>query len=133
MLRANPDNVEVLNNLAWLLAPTRPEESPEAAELVDRAIEIVGSDPTLLDTRAVVSLQLANPDAAIKDLSDALAANSKKLALNFHLARAHQMKKSFAEAGKAFRKGEKLGLKEDKIDPLERETYCRLRVELNKS
>jgi cellulose synthase operon protein C len=130
--RANPDNVEVLNNLAWLLAFQAGKES-EALELVDRAIEIVGSDPTLLDTRAVVSLQSPNPDAALKDLSDALAADSKKLALYFHLARAHPMKKSFAEAGKALRKSEKLGLKEDKIDPFERETYRRLRVELNKS
>ena len=132
VLRASPNNIEALNNLAWLLAFQSGKE-PEALELIDRAIEIVGSDPTLLDTRAVVSLQLASPDAALKDLNDALAADSRKLALYFHLARTHQMKKSLAEASKAFRKGENLGLEEDKIDPLEREVYRKLRVELDKS
>ena len=42
--RSDPDNVETLNNLAWLLALREPGKTQEALELIDRAIEKAGSD-----------------------------------------------------------------------------------------
>ncbi|MFI5457357.1 MAG: tetratricopeptide repeat protein [Isosphaerales bacterium] len=129
LLGANQDNVEVLNNLAWQLA-LRDHKSKEALTLVDRAIDIAGRNPALLDTRAVVLMQLSQGDKALQDIRDAVSSEPDKPVRYFHLARAFHMTNAHADARKALERSEALGLKEQTVDPLERESYRRLCQEM---
>ncbi|MGA7499844.1 MAG: tetratricopeptide repeat protein [Isosphaeraceae bacterium] len=124
-LGANRDNVEALNNLAWQLA-LREDNPEEALKLVDRALDIAGPNPTLLDTRAVILMQLNQGDKAVEALREAVRSRPDKPTYYFHLARAYQMTKSPSEARKALERSKALGLNEEIIDPLERETYRKL-------
>jgi len=132
VLSVNLDNVEALNNLAWVLAH-QPGREHEALELIDRAIEIAGSNPTLVDTRAVIYLQLGKTDLALEDVRTALAISPAKSVLYFHLARALEMAGNPTEAREAFRAAEQRGLKVESIDPLEREIFRKVREQLPQS
>jgi tetratricopeptide (TPR) repeat protein len=129
VLQASSENLEALNNLAWLLAFEGGKDR-EALELIDRAIEIAGSHPSLLDTRAVVYLQMGKPEQAIGDLREALTLNPQKPLLYVHLARAHQMSHRQEEARKALQRAVELGMKPESIDPLEQPAMNGLRQEL---
>ena len=129
VLLVNPENLEALNNLAWLLA-FQGGKHQEALELIDRAIEIAGGHPSLLDTRAVVHLQIGKPEQAFRDLREALALNPQKPALYVHLARAHQMSHQQAEARQALQRAEELGMNPGSIDPLEQAAINGLRQEI---
>jgi tetratricopeptide (TPR) repeat protein len=129
LLEANRDNVEVLNNLAWQLA-LRNKNSEEALKLVDRAIDIAGPNPTLLDTRAVVLMQLSQGDKAGEVLREAVSSDPDKPIYYFHLARALQMTNSPSEARKALEQSKVLGLMEESVDYLEREAYHKLCLQI---
>jgi len=101
--------------------------------LIDRAIEIAGSNATLFDTRAVVYLQLGKSDLALQDLRSALAINPEKSVLYFHLCRALEMAGNAVEAREALRQAEQRGLKVETMDPRERETFLKVRQKLNES
>jgi tetratricopeptide (TPR) repeat protein len=128
-LDRDPENVAVLNNLAWFLA-FRPGRSQEALELVTRAIEKTGGDATLLDTRGVIHLILGKPDLALQDLRDAISFNAQKPILYVHLARAYKMAKNAAEARKAWKHWEELGIAAESVDSLERGIVEQLRQEM---
>lgn len=132
VLGSNPNNVEVLNNLSWLLAFETGKEQ-EALELINQAIEIAGADATLLDTRAVVYLRMGKTDLALQDLRAGVAINSEKAVLYFHLARALQMASNAAEAREAIRQAQERGLKPETMDPRELETFLKIRQELSPS
>ena len=125
----NRDNIEALNNLAFQLA-LRENSSEEALKLVDRALDIAGPNPILLDTRAVVLMQLNQGDKAIEALHEAVNSRPDKPTYYFHLARAYQMTNAPAEARKALERSKVLGLNEEMIDPLERGTYRKLSHEI---
>ena len=129
VLGGSPNNLEALNNLAWLLAFQAGMEQ-EALDLIDRAIEIAGSDATLLDTRAVVFIQLGKPDPALESLRDALSTDPQKAVAYFHLARAYQLANNQGEARKALQRAEELGFKPETIDPQEQAVVAKLRQEL---
>jgi tetratricopeptide (TPR) repeat protein len=131
-LARDPDNPQALNDLAWLLCQRDPSPSKaqEALELINRAIEVAGANPTPLDTRAVIFLRLGQSDRALQDLGRALQLRPSSRASYFHLARAHWMAQNEAESRKAFQRAEELGLKRETVDPLEREDYHKLRQEL---
>ena len=57
IVAANPENASALNNLAWILGLVDPPQTEEALKLIDRAIDLNGSDPSLLDTRAVILIR----------------------------------------------------------------------------
>src|SRR5207302_2010825 len=84
-LKLEPNNVMVLNNLAWLLA-LRTQHGEEALTLINRAIENVGPRGELLDTRSVVYLTLGKATEARADAEETLkeAATATRY---FHLAR----------------------------------------------
>ena len=73
-----------LNNLAWLMA-LRNGDHAAALGLIDRAIDLLGPDPELLDTRAVVRLAAGRDDRAADDLNEAVAA-SPSATKYYHLA-----------------------------------------------
>jgi tetratricopeptide (TPR) repeat protein len=129
-LTSNPENPEALNYLAWVLSHRDRSKCPEALELINRAIDVAGEDPARLDTRAVIYLQLGQIDRALQDLGRCLSLRPLSGTSYFHLAQAHLLAKNEGESRKALRRAEDLGLKPETADPLERDTYFKLRQEL---
>ncbi len=125
LLGTNRDNLEALNNLAWQLA-LRGQKFDEALALIDRALDIAGSNPTLLDTRGAVLMQLDRGNNAVKALQEAVRSQPEKALYYFHLARAYQLTNSHVEAREALERSKALGLNEKTLDPLERDTYRKL-------
>lgn len=117
VLRKDAENVYALNNLAWLLAFKR---SPEALVLVNKAIDLVGPSPELLDTRGVVHLMLGQTDRALDDL---LTASKQSLEPNysFHLARAWAAANKVRDARAAIEEANKRGFDLKKLHGLEKE------------
>ncbi len=120
LLAGAPENVDALNNLAWLLALREPAQTQEALELINRTIEVQGATPSLVDTRAVVLIRSGKFDRAVQELQNAQASGSQKPSLALHLAWAHQAGGQTEEARKDLRQAAKLGWKVEKSDPLER-------------
>jgi tetratricopeptide (TPR) repeat protein len=118
VLAREPGNVVALNNLAWLLA-LKDGKADEAQKLIHEAIDILGPQPDLLDTRAVVFLALKQPEAANADLEKAMVLDAPTGARYFHRARAYQMANKRDAAAKAFREARKLGLQREHLHPVE--------------
>jgi tetratricopeptide (TPR) repeat protein len=135
-LTGDPDDPQALNDLAWVLAqgPERlaasQERLKESLSLINRAIDVAGEGATMLDTRAVVYLQLGRVDRALHDLDRALSLRPTSRASYFHLAKARLLANDKSESLKAFAQAEKLGLNSETVDPLERRSYLKLRGEL---
>src|SRR5205085_6880489 len=85
ILKAEPNNLVALNNLAWLLAGKQGKDA-EGLELVQRAIEQHGPRPELLDTRAVVYLNLGMNKEAVRDL-EKVVRDAPTPSRYFHLTR----------------------------------------------
>jgi cellulose synthase operon protein C len=128
-LKTNNTDTLMLNNLAWLVALSE-RNGTAALESIERAIELDGPQANLLDTRAVAYLANNQPQEAVKDLKEALT-EQPTAHRYFHLAQAHHQAGEMAAARDVFQRGVRLGLAEDKVDPLERDAYRRLRSELD--
>jgi len=128
VLEKDAGNATALNNLAWLLA-LKSGHTDEALKLVDRAVQAIGPNPNLLDTRAVAYLGLSQPAAAkmaVKEL-DQVIAESPSPTGYFHLAQAHLLAGQKREALQAWRKAnEGAPLKPESLHPLERTAFDRL-------
>jgi tetratricopeptide (TPR) repeat protein len=125
VLRRDPRSVVALNNLAWLLAVVE-GEGKEAIQLVERAIDVAGPLPELLDTRAAAWLALGKGEQAIADLKRALEDKPQLAASYFHLAQAYVRAKNPGGARAALGKAKALGLRPDQLHPLEGKTYQQL-------
>ena len=130
VLSSDPDNVDALNSLAWLLAFRNPQGADGAVELIDRAIEKSGASSALIDTRAVALIQAGRPDQAVHELRAAQTADPKYMSLALHLAWAYQSIGKIEEARQAFRQAEQCGLNPAIRDPFERTVIDRLRQQL---
>jgi tetratricopeptide (TPR) repeat protein len=128
VLTQDPYNPMALNNLAWLLA-LKEGKTADALGLINQAIEKMGPGPSLLDTRGVIYLTMGKPDRALEDLIQANG-DLPSPANCFHLAEAYQVSKDSAAAKNAFVHGRQLGMKSDRLHPLERTEYARLAKEL---
>src|SRR5262249_44691498 len=124
VLKSDRSNGTALNNLAWLLAQ-KPGGAAEALALIDRAIEVHGPAPGLLDTRATVNLARDRADAAIRDLEEANLESPGAPRL-FHLARAQLKAKDRATAAKTFAEAKRLGFDPQQLHPLERDQARRV-------
>jgi Tfp pilus assembly protein PilF len=129
ILARNPEDLEALNNLAFLLA-FREGKAAEALQLIDLALQIAGSEPSFLDTRGVIRLHAGQTDQALEDFRSALALEPEIPVLHFHLAQALHKAGQIEEARKALQQAEALGLKSESVDPLERAAHARLRKDL---
>lgn len=69
VVESAPDNVIVLNNLAWLLRKDDPEQ---ALAYIERASELMPENPQIMDTHAMIQLELGAT-------GEALALNRKAL------------------------------------------------------
>jgi tetratricopeptide (TPR) repeat protein len=121
-------NATALNNLAWLLAQKK-DGAAEALELINRAIDLQGPAPGLLDTRANVYLAGDQAEAAIKDLEEA-AAEAPGAPRLFQLARARLKAKDRTAAAKAFAEAKRLGFDPKQLHPLQQELAQSLSREL---
>ena len=83
--------------------------------------------PALLDTRAVIHLAANRSDLAIGDLEEAIA-GAPEAAMYFHLARANLMADRVEAARLAWSDGERLGLKAEVLDPLERASFPEIKA-----
>ena len=131
LLASNPDNVDALNNLAWLLALRDSGKAVEAVELIGRAIRIQGETPSLADTRAVACIQLGQIDRAVEELLAIRKQAPQNPSFALHLAWAYHAKGQSDQARTELQNAEKLGLKPRALDPLEFAIFQRLRKELS--
>src|SRR5262249_11823664 len=114
------ENAVALNNLALLLALGG--GGAEALPLINRALDVAGPAPELLDTRAVVYLSMGRHDRAIEDLEEAVA-ESPLAPAYYHLAQAYHRAGKADEAGDRFRKAIAAGLRPEVLHPLERPLF----------
>ncbi len=118
VLEHEPKNVDALRDLATQLALERIKLS-EAQRLVQRAIEIAGPSPALLDARALVYLSLSQPDKACRDLETALRQQPHPVYF-YHYWRACVAQGEEKLAGAALAKARSYGLRPELVHPLER-------------
>jgi tetratricopeptide (TPR) repeat protein len=130
LLISAPDNADVLNNLAWLLALRDQNKIQEALALIERAIDAHGPTPPLVDTRAVVLIKAGQLERAVQDLVKVRSSNPTRPSYALHLAWAYRAKGQTDEARACLNEAEKLGLKSRALDPLELAVFLRLRHEL---
>ncbi|HLA85568.1 MAG TPA: tetratricopeptide repeat protein [Thermoguttaceae bacterium] len=128
VLAAEPNNVVALNNLAVFLS-LRGLKLDEAFKMIDRAIELAGPVATLLDSRATVYLAQGKWQESLDDLSLALAEEPTAVR-HFHQAQAYALGKKRAEALAAMARADRLGLKIEQLQPLERPSYRQLKEDL---
>ncbi|RPI90751.1 MAG: tetratricopeptide repeat protein, partial [Planctomycetaceae bacterium] len=119
ILAANPTNPTALNNLAAIDAfSDDPEKKTAALKLSDLAISIDGPLPELLDTRAVVHINLGDPASAIDDLTQAVSEADRPY-LWFHLAVAQLRSGAKREAAASWEKAKAAGVDAKSVHPLE--------------
>jgi len=91
ILKIQPDNLIVMNNLAWTLCEEQGKYQ-EALELAERGLKIAPQYIDLIDTRGVVYYRLGQYEKAIADFTKCLElyldTAPSKVASRFHLARA---------------------------------------------
>jgi predicted Zn-dependent protease len=130
VLEQEPDNPAALNNLAWMLACHK-KEPAAALELIQRAIDLVGPLPFLLDTRGTIYLMLERGAQAVADLEE-VANEAPTAARYWYLARAYLQVGKRVDAAKTWRQAKATGLTSASIHPLERSTYDQMVASLNK-
>jgi cellulose synthase operon protein C len=133
VLAKDENNIIALNNLAVVLALQKVNVD-EAQRLVNRAIDIAGPVPAMLDTRALVRMASGQVVAAVADLDEAIQDDPRQT-LYFHRAlaswqigRKGDTPEAVRETQKraateAFREARRLGLKPEGLHPLERADY----------
>ncbi len=104
ILARQPRNVEVLNNLATLLAEQpESEKRKEAVDYVEQAIQVAGPQPGLLDTKGMALFFDGKPDQAVGMLKAAAHVPSPDPRYCFHLAVAYGQLGQFDEGRVALR------------------------------
>ena len=132
VLARNPNDFQACNNLALLLAYSG-NKSDEALDLINRAIKLAGSQPTLLDSRAVVHIYRNEPQRAIEDLETILTDPSEKVnpVWLFHKAWALKLADNLVDAGDVLHTARNsYDLDRAQIDPPERAAFDKLVDEL---
>ena len=88
VLELNFQDLAALNNLATLLSE-QAASRPEALSYIDRAIEIAGPQPGLLDTKGTILLLDGKAEDAVPLLEQAAASSLTDPRYHFHLAVAY--------------------------------------------
>jgi tetratricopeptide (TPR) repeat protein len=124
ILARKPTSYVFMNNMAWTLSEemNKPDEGLQRA---DEAIEKMGFEPHVLDTRGVIRTRLRNYPEAIRDLEAAVAAIPSG-PIYYHLARAYAGANRTADAEVFRRKAKDAGLTLEQLQPSEREEAARL-------
>lgn len=123
-LKIDAAYVPALNELAWLLA-LRGQKTEEARELIEKAVKLVGPQPSFLDTRAVVELAQSQPEKALADMQTVIDAQPAPNRY-FHLALAQHKLGRADEAAESFKKARAMQLAPGSLHALERPAYDEL-------
>jgi tetratricopeptide (TPR) repeat protein len=123
-IAANDKDVIALNNLAYLKS-AKDGQHDEALKLVGRARRLAGPLPDLVDTEAMILLQMGKPEEAVSRLK-VVAAEAPSPTAYFHLAQAELAAGRRPEAAVAWRQAVQLGLSEAELHPLERPAFARM-------
>jgi len=90
ILQLQPDNVIVMNNLAWIMCEEQ-GKLKEALELAQAGLQIAPNYVDLIDTRGVIYHKIGEFDKAIEDFNTAIklysSQNPAAVASRFHLGR----------------------------------------------
>jgi tetratricopeptide (TPR) repeat protein len=130
VLKESDTNLVALNNLAWLLGQ-KADQAAEALPLIERAIETHGPRPELLDTRAIVHLNLGSTDKALRDLERVVNEAPTPMRL-FHLSRVYEKARNSTQALAMLRQANEQGLTLQQLHPAEQAEYQRVITELGK-
>jgi tetratricopeptide (TPR) repeat protein len=130
ILASDPRNIVALNNMSQLACHAdKPAERQRSVELIDQAIEIAGPLPALLDSRAIVKLNLEQLDSAVQDLRQALDQDSNPM-FWLHLAYVQIRRNDLRGASEAFERASDPQIEKDKLHPLERPLFEELQQRL---
>jgi tetratricopeptide (TPR) repeat protein len=130
IIAKEPKNFQAYNNLGVLLALSG-KKPDEALAMVNRAIDLVGPQPLLLDSRATVHLARHEAAEALQDLASIHADKVDPVWL-FHKARALALAGRMDEAAAAMIEARHKGLVRALIDPPERPLFDQLQQQLAK-
>ena len=119
VLESRPDDTEALNNLAWLLAMRDQKETAQALSLIDKAIELNSSDPSLADTRAVILIRSGQHDRALEQLGAVHKQDPQDPGVAFHMAWAYRAMGDLNSARAKLQEAERLGIGPRTLDPRE--------------
>jgi len=127
--RLRPQDAEVMNNLAALLADF-PARHAEALELVRQARDRAGDNLQLLDTEAQILLSQGNADAAINRLEQAASADPLDPRLQIHLAASYHRADLSDKARAALDRVDEASLARELLTKKDRDLYALLTNEL---
>jgi tetratricopeptide (TPR) repeat protein len=121
----NPAHVGALNNLATLLAE-QPGKQQESLECIDRAIQIVGPQPPLLDTKGMTLVFEKKADEAVPLLEAAAATSQADPRYHFHLAVAYDRAGESKKARAALQTARARDLARQVLTPWDRQMLAEL-------
>jgi tetratricopeptide (TPR) repeat protein len=130
VIERDKDNPVALNNLAWQLSQ-RPGRGAVALPLINRAIDLLGPQPALLDTRAAVLLSMGRGDLAVADL-EKVARDDPSASRHFRLARAHHLTRNTKAALVLLERAMNEGLDPARLQPAEQQSYQEMRADMKK-
>ena len=120
-LKVDPNNIQVLNNLAMMLALTG-QQFKEANRCIEQAVDAAGPTDYLLDTRCIVRLASANIQGAEQDIRKSLEIFPKPDRF-FHLAQVLVSQGRVDDAKVEMKKAQDGGLTAQGLHPLERKAF----------
>ena len=127
VLRLQPKNIGVLNNLASLLAEKpEPQARREALEYVEQAIDLAGKQPLLLDTKGMALLYDGEAERAVKMLQSACDYPRPDPRFLFHLAAACARLDQLDRARAALRKARDADLERQVLTKKDRQLLADL-------
>lgn len=126
-IKSNGRDALAMNNLAYLLS-AHENQHDEALGLIEQAKQLVGPNPTFLDTEAMIRLNKGGKqevETALKNIKVVVEEAPSGVAY-FHLAQVELAAKHDLEARLAWRRAGELGLRVSDLHPLERPAYTRI-------
>lgn len=122
----------VLNNLAFLVALAGPNAAggSDPLALVQEAVDIMGPNSEILDTRAIVLIAQGKYKEAIADLRLAVTDNPTA-SKYYHKARAHFLANETNDAIEAWEKAEQMGLNREALNRMEFDQYEELKAKID--
>jgi len=130
VLKDNGNHLVALGNLAWHLGQ-KPATAKEALRLIEHAIALYGPRPELLDTQAIVHLNLGNTKESLRVLERVVNEAPTPIRV-FHLCRAYERTRNVASAQAMLRQSHVQGLAPHQLHPAEQAEYQRVSAELGK-
>jgi tetratricopeptide (TPR) repeat protein len=125
VIEANPKDALARNNLAYLLSAGENNHQAGLA-LIDQAKGIIGpNNHTLLDTEALIRLNMGQAEEA-RRLLEVVVAEGPSASGYFHLTLAERALKNESAAKRAWQRAGDLKLKRAELHPLERKGYDEL-------